>query len=205
VTSASGKQIAPVERHAEARRVILEMARSELSEHGYHGVSIRGIAQRAGVDPRLVRYYYGTKERLLRQAVQVEGDPHEFAARVLRGSPRTLGRRTAAALLEHWDNPRTAVPYRARLSSSLTSTEAVDLMRDEFVEAFFGTLTRAVSPDRPELRAALAASHVVGLALCRYLVDEPVLAGSDEHDLLRQMGRAIQHCLTAELAPTRAG
>jgi AcrR family transcriptional regulator len=195
----SGRPYTGPAAQAQARRVILDVARSELSEHGFEGASIRSIARRAGVDPRLVRYYYGTKQQLLLQAVAVERDPRELAEEILRGSRRTLGRRTASALLEHWDNPRTAIPYRARLTASLTNDEAVGLLRDDFVAVFFGTLARAVSPDRPELRASLAAAQVIGLALCRYLVGDPVLGAAGSDELVRQMGRVLQQCLTGEL------
>lgn len=181
------------------RRMILDMARRELSEHGFDGVSIRGVAHRAGVDPRLVRHYFGTKERLLLHAVQVEDDPRELAERLLRGSRRRLGRHTATVLLERWSNPRTMIPYRAQLSGSLTSEDVAALMRDEFVSGFFGTLAAAVSPDRHELRAALAASQVIGLAMCRYLVEDPALSSCSRDDLVRLMGRTIQHYLTADL------
>ncbi|MEU2614740.1 TetR family transcriptional regulator [Micromonospora sp. NPDC007271] len=185
---------------APTRQLILDIARREISECGIAGVSIRSIARQAGVDPRLVRHYYGSKEQLLRQAVQVEDDPVELAEQLGRGSRRRIGRAVATALLAHWDNPRTATPYRARLSASLASEEVAALMRDEFVRAFFGTLAKGVSPDRPELRAALAASQVVGLALCRYLVDGTELSSRSRDELARVMGRTIQHYLTADLA-----
>ena len=183
-----------------ARRVILDVARQEISEHGFEGASIRNIARRAGVDPRLVRHYYGSRERLLLQAVRLEGDPHELADRLLRGSRRTLGQRVAEILLQVWDNPRTNVPFRARMSASLTNDEIAGLTREEFLVHFFGTLTSAVSPDEPELRAALAASYLGGLALCRYLVDDSILANWDEEALAYLAGRAIQHYLTGSLA-----
>lgn len=187
------------------RRAILEIARREISEHGIDGVSIRNIARRAGVDPRLVRHYYGSKERLLLHAVQVQSDPVALAEQILRGSRRRLGRQVATTLLGHWDSPRTHVPYRARLSASLTSDDVAALMRDEFVSAFFGTLTAAVSPDRHELRAALAAAQVIGLSLCRYLVDDPELSARSQEELVRLMGRTIQHYLTAELTEAASG
>ncbi|GFJ91630.1 TetR/AcrR family transcriptional regulator [Phytohabitans rumicis] len=55
--------------------MILDVARQEISEHGIDGVSIRSIARRVGVDPKLVRHYYGSREQLLREAVQVDMDP----------------------------------------------------------------------------------------------------------------------------------
>jgi len=182
------------------RQAILDIARREISERGLAGVSIRSVARRAGVDPRLVRHYYGSKEQLLRHAVQVEGDPVDLARELLNGSRRRLGRATAAVLLSHWDDPRTMIPYRARLSASLTSEEIAALMRDEFVQAFFGTLARGASPDRPDLRAALAASQVIGLALCRYLIEGTELADRTRDELALSMGRVIQHYLTADLA-----
>ncbi|MET8278992.1 TetR family transcriptional regulator [Micromonospora sp. NPDC005174] len=182
------------------RQAILDVTRREISECGLTGVSIRSVARRVGVDPRLVRHYYGSKEQLLRHAVQVDGNPVELAEQLLGGSRRRLGRATATALLAHWDSPRTTISYRARLSASLTSDEIAELMRDEFVRAFFGTLAEGVSPDRHELRAALAASQVIGLALCRYLIDGTELSRHDRDDLARMMGRTIQHYLTADLA-----
>jgi AcrR family transcriptional regulator len=181
------------------RRVILETAQRAISEHGIDGVSIRSVAREAGVDPRLVRHYFGSKERLLLHAVQIADDPLQLAQRVAAGSPRTVGRRTARVLLEHWDNPRISAPYKARLAASLTNEEVAELMRDDFVTAFFGGLAKIYSPDRHELRAALAAAEVVGLALCRYLVEEPVLQDAEREDLVRYLGRTIQHYLTADL------
>lgn len=181
------------------RRTILDVARREITEHGLDGVSIRGIARRAGVDPRLVRHYYGSKERLLRHAVAVDDDTNARAERLLRGSRRRLGRSVATALLEHWDNPRTMIPYHARLSASLTDDGAAAVLRDD-VSGFFGTLAEQVSPDRAELRASLAAAQAIGLALCRYLVDDPALASCDPEELVRLMGRTIQHYLTADLS-----
>ena len=61
-------------------------------------------------------------------------------------------------------------------------------------------MAEGVSPDRHELRAALAASQVIGLALCRYLIDGTELSRHDRDDLARLMGRTIQHYLTADLA-----
>jgi len=182
-------------------RLILDVARDEVCERGIDGFSIRNIARLAGIDPRLVRHYFGSKERLLRAAVQVEGEPRQAAQQLLGGSPRTIGRRTANLLLDHWDDPRTAMPYRARLAASLTNDDIAGLMRDEFISVFFEALAEEYSPDAPKLRAVLAATEVIGIAICRYLVEEPTITECDRAELARVLGRAIQHHLTAELSP----
>ncbi|GFJ91629.1 TetR/AcrR family transcriptional regulator [Phytohabitans rumicis] len=96
------------------------------------------------------------------------------------------------------------VPYRARLSASLTDQKVAEAMHDDFVAAFFGRLATEVSPDQPELRASLAASQVIGLAVSRYLVEEPTLVACSREELIRMLGRTIQHYLTADLAPAAA-
>jgi TetR/AcrR family transcriptional regulator len=56
-----------VERQRDAertRRLILDAALAEFSEHGYAGARIRSIAARAGVNQQLVSYYFGGKEGL---------------------------------------------------------------------------------------------------------------------------------------------
>ena len=54
-----------------AREEILASARHEFATAGYAKVSMRAIATRAGVDPRLVVYHYGSKSRLFERAVEV--------------------------------------------------------------------------------------------------------------------------------------
>jgi hypothetical protein len=44
---------------------IVDVARSSFAELGYDATSMRSIALAAGVDPRLVGYYFGSKRALL--------------------------------------------------------------------------------------------------------------------------------------------
>jgi AcrR family transcriptional regulator len=179
--------------------MILDVARREISEHGFEGVSIRSIARIARVDPRLVRHYFGSKERLLLHAVQADHDPDQLVETVLRGSAGSVGKRTVKALLEYWDNPRTAGPSLARLSAALTSDDMAALILDEFVSRYCGALVRRYSPDHHELRTALVASQMMGLAFSRYLVHKTYLATYPQADLIRVVGRTVQHYLTAPL------
>lgn len=180
------------------RQVLIEAAQQEIFDRGYHGASLRGIARRAGVDPSLVRHYFGSKEKLLLQAVQVRVDPKEFAAEILRGAPGGVGRRIVKFMLGFWEDPGSAKSL-VRLSATLNSVEIADLTKDAFVGPFFGTVARAVSPDRPELRASLAASQMFSLAFSRYLLNEPALAAASHQELIRVVGRNIQRYLTEPL------
>ena len=54
--------------HAESRHasmtLILDCAEAEFAEKGYNGATLTSVAELAGVDTSLMRYYFGDKERL---------------------------------------------------------------------------------------------------------------------------------------------
>ena len=58
-------QLAPaVAPRGERRQAILLAAERLFAQHGYHGVTIRQIAEQAGVPLALVGYYFGPKHEL---------------------------------------------------------------------------------------------------------------------------------------------
>jgi AcrR family transcriptional regulator len=180
------------------RRRLLDAAQEEILERGYHGTSLRGVARRVGVDPSLVRHYFGTKDELLLQAVEVRVDPVRFAQEILRGSPSGVGRRVVRFMLGFWEDPGPSKSL-VRLVSTFNSKEIAELTRDSFVTPFFGTIADAVSPDRPRLRAGLAASQVMALGLSRYVLREPLISQTSQQDLVRIIGRSVQQHLTGPL------
>jgi AcrR family transcriptional regulator len=61
---------AVVKRGAEKRSHILNVALTLFADRGYDGVSIRAVAQAAGVDHPLVKYHFTDKDTLWREAVR---------------------------------------------------------------------------------------------------------------------------------------
>ena len=62
-----------------------------------------------------------------------------------------------------------------------------------------GRLAAAASPDRPELRASLAGSQIVGLAMARYVVRVAPLAETDAETVVACVGPTVQRYLTGGL------
>jgi AcrR family transcriptional regulator len=187
------------------RDLLLQVTQQEISEHGFNGVSLRSIARRADVDPSLVRHYFGSKQNLLAHAIRTEIDPRELADEVLRGTSRAVGRRVVKALLGYWDDPSTAPMLLAQLSATLNSETAAQGAAEDFLLSFLGAVADAVSPDHPELRASLAASQLVAVALSRHLIKDPVLAASGQQEVVRIVGRTIQRYLTEPLPVDATG
>jgi AcrR family transcriptional regulator len=53
----------------EGRAALLDAARSLLAETGVEGITLRAIAERAGVRAPLINYYFGSKEELFKEVV----------------------------------------------------------------------------------------------------------------------------------------
>ena len=58
------------------RRKLLAAATRLFSEFGYNAVSVRAIAQEAGVNAALVNYHYGTKEALFEEVIRINTADH---------------------------------------------------------------------------------------------------------------------------------
>lgn len=86
-------------RDAEAtRRRILEHAREQFARNGYAAVTVKGVADAAGVSPNLITRYFGGKDGLFLTATRVEipvGQPFE-------GDRAALGERLAASIVDRW-------------------------------------------------------------------------------------------------------
>lgn len=75
----------PVYPLADARNSIMEAAIALFAEQGFHGTTMRDIAQRAGVSQGLLHHHFGNKERLWRTAGEhLSNDFMAYVADVLK-------------------------------------------------------------------------------------------------------------------------
>src|SRR4051794_41610683 len=84
-----------------------------------------------------------------------------------------LGERLVRTLLELFDRPAAFAPFLALVRGAVSNEHAAALLREFITREVLGRLAAAASPDRPALRASLAGSQVVGLAMARYVVGVP--------------------------------
>ena len=174
-----------------SRERILAAARTSFARSGYDATTIRGIAAAAGVDPALVRHYFGSKEHLFVVALEFPVDPVEFVPRLLDPGIDGLGERIASFFLEAWDTPG-GRPFLALLRSVASNEQAAEALRQFVSREVLSRVAAILVLDRPELRAALAASHLIGLAMTRYVVRLEPIASASRDDLARAVGPSIQ-------------
>src|SRR2546430_5162304 len=177
------------------RERILQAARQDFSNAGYDGVTIRGIAAQAKVDPALVLHYFESKDGMFRAAVEFPVDPKEFIPRLLAPGLDGLGERLVKFFLETWDSP-TGSPLLGLIRSVVGSEHAAATLREFVSREVLGRIAAAIQLDRPQLRATLAASQLIGIAMLRYVVRVEPLASARSDEVARWVGPGVQRYLT---------
>ncbi|MEU0103231.1 MULTISPECIES: TetR family transcriptional regulator [unclassified Streptomyces] len=176
----------------DARTRILEAARTEFAERGYDKTSVRGIARAAGVDAALVHHYFGTKDEVFAAAVEVTFEPALVVHTVLGGPPGGLGERLARFFLSVWEDPATRSPLLAVLRSALTHEAAAKVLRDFVLRRLLERIAAELDVPDATFRAELAASHMIGIAMLRYVIRTEPLASADPEDIVAMVAPALQ-------------
>jgi AcrR family transcriptional regulator len=187
-----------------SRERILATARAHFARDGYDGATIRGIAASARVDGALVMHFFGSKEHLFVEAMRFPQDPAEFVPALIGPGVAGLGERLTAFFLELWDGP-SGSQFIALVRSVSTNEKAAEMMRQFISKEVLARVVAALGKDVPKERVALAASHLVGVALLRYIIKLEPIGSMDRRVLAREVGPVIQQYFSAKASARRKG
>lgn len=181
----------------DTRGAILQAARRQFAQLGYEGATIRAIAARAGVDPALVLHYFESKEGLFVAAMELPFRPSDVLPPLLELGTDGLGERLVRLFLQVLNHPHSALEGLLRAAAS--NPRAAAMLRGFVTREVIGRVAAALEVDRPELRASLAGSQMVGLAMLRTIIRVRPLAEADQEVLVRAVGPVVQRYLTEDL------
>ena len=153
----------------QTRDQIAAAARAQFAEVGFERATFRSIAAAAGVDPALIVHFYGSKEALFREVMQLPASVSAALAAIAEVPREDLGRRFAELVLRVLEDPATRPIVLGRIRCASSHPIAAELVR-ETVTRDLARLTAAIGADRPDERAVLVGAHLVGIALARYVV-----------------------------------
>ncbi|MGW1227387.1 TetR/AcrR family transcriptional regulator [Streptomyces sp. NPDC001478] len=180
----------------DARTRILDAARAEFAERGYDKTSVRGIAKAAGVDPALVHHYFGTKDEVFAAAIEVSFEPVLDIAELFGEGGADVGERLARYFIGIWEDPVTRVPLLAVIRSALTHEAAADVLRAFVLRRLLERIAERLDVPDPTFRAELAASHMVGIVILRYVVRAEPLASADPERIIAMVAPTLRRYLT---------
>lgn len=180
----------PRPRNAEATRAdILATARKQFARDGYDAVGLRDIAREVGVDAALISRYFGPKEELFVQVMESCNSGQGF----MLGEHATWGRRVAEQVMTV-PKPQSKMDGLLIMLRSIGSAKAMELIRNSSEQRFFRPLIEWMDGEDAEVRARLAASVVMGVAMSKEIagglpLDEAGLRGFTDRlaDLLQSL------------------
>jgi len=187
------------------REAILAAAREQFTERGYDGATIRGIAAAAGVDPALVHHYFGPKEDLFAAALRLPISPRDILQDVVAGGVDGLGERLVRRFLEQWsaDDGVFGDSLVGLLRSATTHAAAARMVREYISREALGRIAQALDVPQPHLRAALAGSQLIGLALARFVIRVEPIASLDDEALVGCYAPTLQRYFVGSLPGDR--
>jgi len=194
VSTFSAEPTSREERRRRTEACILQIARKLFAEEGFDRATIRGVAQRAGVDPALVMQYFGSKENLF--AAAMKGAHGGGALReAARDEIPAAALRDLFAKFEDGGDREAAI---ALARNFLTHPAAHRIMRDEVICNLAAGLARTIGGPDADLKAGLVMACTFGLALTRYLLEAPGLAEAPREDIERLLEPALRAIIDAD-------
>lgn len=184
---------------SDTKGALIDAAREVFAESGYDGATVRGIAQRAGVDAAMVNHWFGSKEGLFAEAVlRLPFSPKDLVAQLLEGDQDTLGERIVRTFVTTWDEAGGGT-FAAIVRSVTSHEQAIHLLRDFFIRYIFSEVLSSTGSDQQLFRATLAASQMIGLGMVRYVVQFDPLASADIDTLVTAIAPTLQRYLTGRI------
>lgn len=175
----------------DTRQGILDAARSSFAEQGYDRTTIRGVASAAGVDPALVHHYFGTKEDLFVAAVDLPVRIADALPDAIGTDPGTAGERIARLFFTVWESEAARAALLGQLRHSLATGEP-PAIAGFISEAVLHRVAERLNGEDRELRAELVASHLLGVAILRYVAKLEPLASASPEQLVAMVAPRIQ-------------
>lgn len=164
----------------DTRSEILEAAKRVFGEMGYDRATIRGIATEAAVDPSLIYHYFETKDELFAASIDLPIPPTETLRKVFEEGHDDLGRRLAETFFLVWEQEAARASLLGILRSAMGGEDqAVVAFRQFLTTAVLDQIAPQIAGEDARLRALLMASHLVGIAMTRYVMRlEPITSAS---------------------------
>ncbi|CCK26395.1 hypothetical protein BN159_2016 [Streptomyces davaonensis JCM 4913] len=186
------------------REQILESALHLFADRGYARTTIRAIAESAKVDPALVHHFFGNKEGVFDAAVNSSFSVSTSFDETPFGDPTsTQASWIAQTYFSFWENERTRYAMTAIYRAGMADSGTSGVLRRRIESSTKSWSNASGYRDLPdaEIRAALAASHLAGLAVMRYILQLQPLAGMEFAEFLAWVTPALEVRLSTTLTP----
>lgn len=156
---------------------------------------MRAIAGEAGVDPALIRHFFGDKATLFVTTMTSRTSVFGTMGAAFAVEPAERGRSVVGAYLELWEDPATGPVLAALVRSALGSPEAATIM-SRAVSLQMCQMLGVPDEDDADLSAFyLVAAQMLGVAIARYVGKVEPVARLEQAEVVDRLAPVIQAAL----------
>lgn len=178
-------------RDAEATKdAIVRAARHLLARHAHGDITLKAVAERAGVSAPLILKYFGNKDALFSRIMSFDADAAEFLDAPLPELGRHMVRHLLTGQAERGADPILRIVF-APLHG-----EQGDILRANFRAQVAQRLSERLPGPDAGLRAELAVGMLLGLGVMYGIARGPHLRATDIAEITDRYAPAVQDFLT---------
>ena len=205
VTARTGRRVGRPPGPGNTRDAVLDAARRAFAARGYQAASLRAIAADAGVDPGMVRHFFGSKAGLFQAAMEVPIDFEHVVPALLAEGMDGIGERLVRFFLSVFEAATDRSPFVSLIRSAVSHEESARMFREFMTEQLVGRIAAALGRPDARLRATFVGSQMAGLVLLRYVIRVEPLASADPETVVAAVAPTIQRYLTGDLTGDLGG
>ena len=201
------------------RDQIKQVAESQFIARGYDGTTMRSIAKKAGCDPAMVSYYFGSKQRLFRECFDLPLDPLEQVLQLWEPGIEGVAERLLDFAFTLYEERLTKDRMKALMRALITDAETTQrfrsYIRDNLQKGVLQLLDSLAPYPPPARKRQLEArfpmlieilmSMIYGVATMRYIVQLEPVASIPRSELQNRLAPILQtqiNNLAREIFPT---
>ncbi|MCF3136424.1 TetR/AcrR family transcriptional regulator [Streptomyces olivochromogenes] len=182
---------APARRDAEATKAaILKAARYLLARHAHADITLKAVAERAGVSPPLILKYFGNKDALFARVMSFETDAASLLDAPLEGLGRHMVRHVVRSQRERGADPL------LRIAFAPLHGDQGEILRANFRAQVTERLAERLDGPDAGLRAELAVAALLGLGVMYGIARGSHLRATSPDDIADRYGPVVQEQLT---------
>jgi len=184
---------APARRDADATKAaILKAARHLLARHAHADITLKAVAERAGVSPPLILKYFGNKDALFARVMSFETDADALLDAPLDGLGRHMVRHVLVSQSRQGADPLLRIVF-----APLHGAQG-DILRANFRTQVTERLTARLTGPDAGLRAELAVAALLGLGVVYGIARGTQVRAADIDDVVTRYAPLVQAQLTGD-------
>ncbi|MEU6762837.1 TetR family transcriptional regulator [Streptomyces sp. NPDC046853] len=181
----------PARRDAEATKAaIIRAARHLLARHAHADITLKAVAERAGVSAPLILKYFGNKDALFARVMSFEADAEALLDAPLAGLGHHMVRHLLTGQAEHGADPILRIVFAP------LHREQGDTLRANFRAQVVDRLGERLTGPDAGVRAELAVSTLLGLGVMYGIARGPRVRDTPIDEITARYAPVVQGFLT---------